>query len=107
MYVAYLLEQLFYRTTESLNTFREKGMRAGFTELGRTGARIFYQRASYVILANALAECKAGSEPLPGLVIRRIASLEDIACLHSIAEPADMARFRKLFNAGSIGSVAF
>ena len=107
MYVTYLLEQLFYRTIQTFNTFREKGLRAGFTELGQTGARIFYQRASYVILANMLSECETTAELPPGLVIRQIASLEDIACLRSIADSADIARFHKLFNTGSIGFVAF
>jgi ribosomal protein S18 acetylase RimI-like enzyme len=106
MYVTYLLKQLFYRTTESLNTFREKGMRAGLMELARTGARIFYRRESYMILATVLSECETTAEPVPGLVIHQIKSLEDIACLRLVADSADIARFHKLFKAGSIGFVA-
>ena len=106
MFVAYLLEQLSHRMIEALKSFREKGMRAGLTELARTGARIFYQRGSYMILATALSECETMAKPVPGLVIHQIKSLEDIACLRSVADSADMARFHKLFNARSIGLVA-
>jgi len=104
----HLLKQLFYYLIDSVRTFQEEGVRAGLERLGQTIARVFYQRAEYIIVANVLS----GQAPLPnpgvGLTIRQVTTSEEIAKLSSIPDLANnMERFYRMFDNGSIGFIAF
>jgi len=102
-----MLRQLLYRLIISLRTFRKKGLRAGFAELGRTISRIFYQRAEFIVIARALLEQIPPAASKQGLVIRRATTREEIASLSPIADMIDMARFHKMFDHGSFAFIAF
>lgn len=104
----HLLRQLLYRLAASLTAFQERGFQAGFTELGRTVLRIFYQKSEHIILACELSERKTSPvNPKLGLVISRVKSPDEIACLGSMADPNDMARFHKMLDHGSIAFIAY
>lgn len=85
---------------------KEKGTRAVFTELGRIVARIFYQHAEYLILTHTLSACATTAGTQSGLTIRQATTRDLIASLSPIVGSADMARFYKLFEAGSIAFIA-
>jgi GNAT superfamily N-acetyltransferase len=101
-----LLRQLLYRLIASLRVFQEKGLRAGFLELGQTVRRIFYQRSEHIVIANVLSDQVFLLDPKPGLVIRQMTTREEIAKLSQIANVADMARFYRMFDGGSIAFIA-
>jgi ribosomal protein S18 acetylase RimI-like enzyme len=107
MYLVYLLKQFLYRVDDSLDRFKEEGIRVGLAQLGRTSARMLHQRADYVVMANTLAEFATRPEPRSGLVIRQAATPEEIAKLSPIADSADIARFYKLIENGSTAFAAY
>jgi GNAT superfamily N-acetyltransferase len=103
----HLLRQLLLRLNATLTAFRDKGLRAGFAELGQTLLRIFYQKAEYVIVAHPLSEELTPMFTKSDTVIRQVKTRDEITGLSSIADPADMARFYKMFDNGSIAFIAW
>jgi GNAT superfamily N-acetyltransferase len=102
----YLFKQLLYRLAISLRMFQEKGLRAGFVELGHALLRIFYQRGEYIVIINVLSDQIPLPDTKPGLVIRQVTTLEELASLRPITDSADMARFYRMFEHGSIAFIA-
>jgi GNAT superfamily N-acetyltransferase len=102
----HLLSQLLYRLITALKVFRENGLRAGFVELGQTIWRIFYQRAEYTAMAKELSRQAYPAAGEPDLIIRRATTREEILALSSIADLADMARFQRMFDQGSVVLIA-
>ena len=102
----YLPQQLWYRAIDSFQLSKEKGMRAALTELGKTGARILYQHADYVILTHTLSVPATTAQPSSGLAIRRATTRDAISTLSLTSGSADMARFYKLYEAGSHALIA-
>jgi len=101
-----LLRGLLYRLRRSLRVFREKGPRAGVTELWRTILRVFCQRTDYVVVAHTLSEKIPSPNPKPGLTIRQVRDREELATLNRIADEEDRARFYRLLDHGSIAFIA-
>lgn len=101
-----LLKQLSYRLAMSLKLLQKKGLWVGLAELAQVLLRVFYKRGEYIIIARLLSEQISMPEPRPGLVIRQVTTREELGSLRPIMDLADMARFYKMFDQGSIAFVA-
>jgi GNAT superfamily N-acetyltransferase len=103
----HLLRQLLCRLTIAIRMFQKEGWRAGLTALGRTVSRVLYQRAEYIVMANDLSGQVLLADPKPGLVIRQATTREEIASLSSMTDLADLERFYRMFDRGSVAFIAF
>jgi len=102
----HLLKQLAYRLIAAARVFREKGPSAGLVELGKTVWRVFYQRAKYIAMAKELSKQAFPATGGPDLTIRRATTREEVLALSPIADLADMARFQRMFDQGSVPLIA-
>jgi GNAT superfamily N-acetyltransferase len=102
----YLMKQLFCQVIDSFKTCKTRGIGAGLVGLAQTVARVFYQRADYVVLEERFSKYAPAADPRPDLVIRRVTTRELVASLSPVTNLADMQRFYKLFDGGCFAFIA-
>ena len=100
------MKQLFCQVIDSFKTCKTRGIGAGLVGLAQTVARVFYQRADYVILEERFSKYVPAADPRPDLVIQRVTTRELVASLSPVTNLADMQRLYKLFDGGCVAFIA-
>jgi GNAT superfamily N-acetyltransferase len=102
-----LLKSLLYLLLDTFVVFKKKGVQAGLANLGKVLRRIFYTRLELVLLAKSLSIGESPLEPLPGLIIRQVKEKEELAVMDDWVGPKKAARFRRVFDDGSVAFLAW